>query len=147
MFGLTRGTTRAHVARATLEAITFRVRQVIDAMGSEGTRVAELHVDGGAAANDLLLQLQADILGVPVTRPKNIETTGLGAAHLAALGAGLHDSLDDVATAWAVDRVFEPRTNTDLEERFARFERGVTLVRELAHPSTALRNSEIFGVS
>ena len=90
ILGLTRGTTRAHIARATLEAIAFEVRDVVDVMVEEaGLTVTELSADGGASANDLLLQLQADQLGVPVRRPKVTETTALGAAFLAGLGTGV----------------------------------------------------------
>ena len=84
LVGLTRGTTRAHVARATLEAIAYQTRDVLDAMTAEArARPAELRVDGGATENDFLCQFQADILGLPILRPKARETTGLGAAHLA----------------------------------------------------------------
>src|SRR3954453_22250388 len=100
--GITRGTTRAHLARATLEAISFEVRDVVDIMVSEaGLELAELSADGGASANDLLLQLQADQLGVPVRRPKVTETTALGAAFLAGLGTGVWGSTDELAQTWA----------------------------------------------
>lgn len=104
IIGLTRGTTRAHVVRATLEAIAFEVRDVLDTMAS----VSSLRVDGGAAANDLLCQIQADQLGVPVERPEMVETTALGAAFLAGLGAGVWSSTDDLRHTWALDRRFEP---------------------------------------
>lgn len=107
--GITRGTTRAHLARATLEAISFEVRDVVDVMVDEaGLSVPELSADGGASANDLLLQLQADQLGVPVRRPKVTETTALGAAFLAGLGTGVWGSTDELAQTWALDRRFEP---------------------------------------
>jgi len=132
LLGVTRGTSRAHVARATLEGIAFRVRQLIEAMQSEGTAVEELRVDGGMAKNDLFIQLQADVLGIPVTRPVNVETTGIGAAYLAAHGVGIHPTLDSVAEAWTADRTFEPSSSDLLESTFQRFERGVSLVREFA---------------
>lgn len=132
LLGVTRGTTRAHVARATLEAVAFRVRQVVDAMRGEGTDVRELRVDGGMAANDLLMQLQADVLGVPVTRPANVETTSLGAAFLAAHGVGLHPTLDAVADAWRAERTFEPRASMGLDEGFGRFERAMASARAFA---------------
>jgi glycerol kinase len=132
MLGLTRGTTRAHVARATLEAVAFRVRQVVDAMRAEGTDVRELRVDGGMAANDLLMQLQADVLGVPVTRPTNVETTSLGAAFLAAHGVGIHPTLDAVADAWTAERTFEPRPDAAIEATFERFEHAVAATRAFA---------------
>ena len=107
--GITRGTTRAHLARATLEAISFEVRDVVDIMVDEaGLEVPELSADGGASANDLLLQLQADQLGVPVRRRVVTETTALGAAFLAGLGTGVWGSTDELAQTWALDRRFEP---------------------------------------
>jgi glycerol kinase len=132
LLGVTRGTTRAHVARATLEAVAFRVRQLIEAMRAEGTDVRELRVDGGMAANDLFVQLQADVLGLPVTRPVHIETTSLGAAFLAAHGVGIHPTLESVAAAWTADRTFEPRADAALDAGFERFERAVAAVRSFA---------------
>jgi glycerol kinase len=112
--GLTRGTGLAEIARATLEAIAFQVADVLDAMAADaGARVDVLRVDGGAAANDLLLQLQADLLGVPVERPVVAETTALGAAYLAGLAVGYWEGLDDVASNWALDRRFEPSMSAD----------------------------------
>jgi glycerol kinase len=105
--GITRGTTRAHLVRATLEAIAFEVRDVVDTL-PEGTPLTSLTVDGGAAANDLLCQLQADQLGVPVERPRNVETTGLGAAFLAGLGTGVWSSTEELKETWTLDRRFEP---------------------------------------
>jgi glycerol kinase len=107
--GITRGTTAAHLARATLESIAFQVRDVVDAMtGDAGIALAELSVDGGASANDLLCELQANQLGVPVRRPRVLETTGLGAAFLAGLGAGLWSSTDELRQTWQLDRRFDP---------------------------------------
>jgi glycerol kinase len=107
--GLTRGTTRAHLARATLEAIAFEVRDVVDVMVTEaGLEVPELSADGGASANDLLMQLQADQLGVPVRRPVVTETTALGAAFLAGLGTGVWASTAELAATWTLDRRFDP---------------------------------------
>jgi glycerol kinase len=107
IIGITRGTTRAHVVRATLEAIAFEVRDVIDTLPPESP-LASLTVDGGAAANDLLCQLQADQLGVPVERPSIVETTGLGAAFAAGLGAGVWSSTDELKETWSLDHRFEP---------------------------------------
>ncbi|WGL53827.1 glycerol kinase [Nocardioides sp. BP30] len=104
IIGLTRGTTRGHIVRATLEAITFEVRDVVATMPS----VRALKVDGGAAANNLLCQLQADQLGLEVSRPRHVETTGLGAAFLAGLGVGVWSSYDDLRETWALDRTFSP---------------------------------------
>ena len=108
--GLTRGTTRAHIARAALESIAFQSAELLEAMQKDaGQSLMELRVDGGAAANDLLMQFQADLLGVPVVRPKVTETTALGAAYLAGLCVALWKSRDELAAHWKVDKRFEPR--------------------------------------
>ena len=107
--GITRGTTAAHLARATLDAIAFQVRDVVDLMAAEASvSLPALAVDGGAAASDLLCQIQADQLGVPVLRPDVIETTGLGAAFLAGLGAGIWNSTDELAATRCIERTFQP---------------------------------------
>jgi glycerol kinase len=107
VLGLTRGTTRAHLARATLDAIAFEVRDVVDAMTSEaGIDLPTLQVDGGASANDLLCQLQADQLGAPVQRPEVLETTALGAAFLAGLGTGVWSSTSELASTWRLQARF-----------------------------------------
>jgi len=111
ILGLTRGTTRAHLVRATLEAIAFEVRDVLATM--PGADSSPLRVDGGASANDLLCRLQADQLGVPVERPEIVETTGLGAAFLAGLGVGVWDSTDDLRETWQLDARFEPTDDAD----------------------------------
>ncbi len=118
--GITRGTTKAHIARATLEGIAFQTRDVVDAMQADsGIALEELRVDGGASANDLLMQIQADVLGVPVVRPKNVETTVLGAAYLSGLASGVWQSREDVRSSWEVDRRFEPAwSEADREERY-----------------------------
>ena len=103
--GITRGTTRAHLVRATLEAITFEVRDVFNTIQ---TPIPVLRVDGGASENPLLMQLQADQLGVPVERPRIVDTTGLGAAFLAGLGTGVWSSQEEIAATWALERRFEP---------------------------------------
>jgi glycerol kinase len=109
ILGLTRGTTRAHLVRATLEAIAYQTREVLDAMAADlGARPRGLRVDGGAAANDFLCQFQADLLDVAVHRPRIVETTALGAAYLAGLGAGIWRSLAEVASLWQVERTFTP---------------------------------------
>ncbi len=109
MLGLTRGTTRAHIARAALEAIAFQSAEVLHAMQKDaGIRLKELRVDGGAAANDTLMQFQADILGVPVLRPKVLETTALGAAYLAGLATGIWKNTAAIGRQWAVGRRFDP---------------------------------------
>ena len=109
LLGLTRGTTRAHIARAALEAIAFQVADVFAAMGRDsGIALAELRVDGGACSNDLLMQMQADILGVPVVRPKLTETSALGAAYLAGLATGFWRDAAQISAQWQVQRRFEP---------------------------------------
>lgn len=112
--GITRGTTAGHLARAALESIAYQVTDLISAMqGDAGLAIGELRVDGGATANDTLMQFQADLLGVPVLRPKVTETTALGAAYLAGLAVGYWSGLDEVAAQWQVDRVFEPAMGRD----------------------------------
>ncbi len=117
MFGITRGTTRAHLVRATLEAIAFEVRDVVDVMTTEAWRAGgspgALKADGGASANDLLMQLQADQLGVPVERPVVGETTALGAAFLAGLATGVWSSAAELAATWRLDRRFTPGDRDD----------------------------------
>jgi glycerol kinase len=110
LVGLTRGTTAAHVARAALEAIAYQVGDLLDAMHRDaGVELSELRVDGGAAQNDLLMQFQSDVLGVPVLRPAVTETTALGAAYLAGLGVGYWKARADIASQWQVERRFEPK--------------------------------------
>jgi glycerol kinase len=121
--GITRGTTRAHIARAALESIAFQSAEVLEAMQKDAQKpLAELRVDGGAAANDLLMQFQADLLGVPVLRPKILETTALGAAYLAGLTTNLWKSREELASHWQLDRRFEPQmdasTRRSLMERW-----------------------------
>jgi glycerol kinase len=114
MFGLTRGATAAHIARAALESIAFQSADVLAAMERDaGITLTELRVDGGAAANDLLMQFQADVLGVPVVRPKVLETTALGAAYLAGLAVGYWRDAADVAANRQIDRAFEPAMARD----------------------------------
>ncbi|MGQ0749743.1 MAG: glycerol kinase GlpK [Betaproteobacteria bacterium] len=107
--GLTRGATAAHIARAALESIAYQTADVLQAMERDARiRIAELRVDGGAARNDMLMQFQADLLGVPVVRPRITETTALGAAYLAGLAVGYWKSDEEIAAQWQVDRAFEP---------------------------------------
>ena len=115
--GLTRGTTKAHIARAVLEAIACQSAELTGAMRADsGVACHELRVDGGAADNDLLMQIQADLLGVPVVRPKVTETTALGAAYLAGLATGVWKSTGDLRGQWQIDRVFEPAIPADVRE-------------------------------
>jgi glycerol kinase len=110
IFGLTRGATAGHLARAALESIAFQVADLLDAMREDsGVALTELRADGGAAANNALMQMQADFLGVPVVCPAVTETTALGAAYLAGLGVGFWKSVDDLTGQWRVDRRFDPR--------------------------------------
>ena len=109
VLGITRGVGRAHLARAVVESMVFQTRDVVDAMtAASGTELGELRVDGGASAMDLLLRLQADQLGVPVARAAIAETTALGAAYLAGLGAGVWSTAEEVSAAWASDARVEP---------------------------------------
>jgi glycerol kinase len=118
MFGLTRGTTAGHIARAAIESIAFQAADLLSAMEADaGHKVSELRVDGGAAANDLLLQFQADLLGVPVVRPRVLETTALGAAYLAGLAAGIWTDIQEISAQWQSDRVFEPKMDRDEVQR------------------------------
>jgi glycerol kinase len=112
--GLTRGTTAAHIARAALESIAFQSAEVLRAMEQDaGIQLAELRVDGGAAANDLLMQFQADLLGVPVARPRVLETTALGAAYLAGIATGVWHDRREIASQWQVERRFTPVMSRD----------------------------------
>ncbi len=114
MTGLTRGTTAGHLARAALEGIAFQVADVLAVMREDsGIAMNELRVDGGACVNNLLMQFQADILQVPVVRPRVIETTALGAAYLAGLATGFWKDREEVQRAWQVDRTFEPQLSAD----------------------------------
>jgi len=113
IIGIRRGTQTGHIARAAIESIAFQVADVVDAMNADsGSPLPELRVDGGAAANDLLMQFQADLLGVPVARPAVIETTALGAAYLAGLAVGFWQNLDELAAHRESDTRFEPRSDT-----------------------------------
>jgi glycerol kinase len=119
--GLTRGSTKAHIARAALESIVLQVRDVLRAMEADARiKLKELRVDGGASANDLLMQLQADIMSVPVVRPKVTETTALGAAYLAGLAVGYWKNQAEIARQWQVDRRFTPAMKAAARERLAK---------------------------
>ena len=133
--GLTRGTSRAHLARAALEAIAYQSRDVLDAMAADaGAPARALRVDGGAAANDFLCQFQADMLGVEVDRPAVTETTGLGAAYLAGVGAGLWKP-SDLAARWRLDRRFTPTLSADARDHaYAGWRRAVERARAWAEP-------------
>jgi glycerol kinase len=114
MLGMSRGTTRGHIARAALESIAFQSAELLQAMQQDaGQPLVELRVDGGATVNDLLMQFQADLLGVPVVRPRITETTALGAAYLAGLATGFWSSVEELEASWQVERRFEPRISRD----------------------------------
>jgi glycerol kinase len=129
--GLTRGTTVAHIARAALESIAYQSAALLQAMSRDavaagGTPVAELRVDGGASVNDLLMQFQADLLGIPVVRPEVIETTALGAAYLAGLSTGFYSDVRELSKLWKIERRFMPTMGrAQAEESMARWERAV----------------------
>jgi glycerol kinase len=127
ILGITRGTTSAHLARATLDGIAHQVAEVIEEIGRVmGSPITELRADGGATRNDLLMQIQADLLGVPVLRSAIQETTALGAAYLAGIGAGVWSSLEEVASLWQLERRFEPRISADERAtRHARWRKAV----------------------
>jgi glycerol kinase len=130
--GLTRGSTKAHIARATLAAIAYQSADVLEAMQRDAAiGLTELRVDGGAARNDLLMQFQADVLGVPVVRPIVTETTALGAAYLAGLATGYWQSQEEIAAQWQVQRRFEPAMSADERmERLTQWRRAVERARQ-----------------
>ena len=132
LHGLTRGTTKAHIARAALDSIAFQSAELLEAMGQDsGAPLKELRVDGGASNNDLMMQFQADILGVPVVRPKVTETTALGAAYLAGLAVGYWGSTADITAQWQVDRTFEPNMESaEREALMSRWRKAVERSRE-----------------
>ena len=137
LLGLTRGTSKAHIARAALESIAYQSAELLDAMQKDSAqKLTELRVDGGAAANDLLMQFQADLLGVPVLRPKVLETTALGAAYIAGLTVDLWKSRDELGTHWQLDRRFEPSLDRpEAEAKLARWREAVTRSRGWARPA------------
>jgi glycerol kinase len=130
--GLTRGSTVAHIARAALESIAFQCAALLQAMGRDASAgdasmtVTELRVDGGASVNNLLMQFQADLLGIPVVRPKVVETTALGAAYLAGLATGVYEGPDELAAQWQAERRFLPTMPRDrVDELMSRWQRAV----------------------
>ena len=114
IYGITRGTTAAHIARAALEGIAFQTMDIVEAMGRDaGVPIRELKVDGGASRNNLLMQFQSDILGTSVVRPEVTETTALGAAYLAGLAVGYWSGIDEVRRQWSAERVFTPQMDAE----------------------------------
>lgn len=134
MLGLTRGSTDGHIARATLESICYQTRDVLEAMRSDsGITLTSLRVDGGAVVNNLLMQFQADVLGVPVERPRIPETTALGAAYLAGLATGFWHDQGELIKQWAVDRIFEPQMSADRRDAlYAGWQKAVSRARDWA---------------
>ncbi|MCX6623297.1 MAG: FGGY-family carbohydrate kinase, partial [Acidobacteria bacterium] len=135
--GMTQATGRAEIVRATLESIAYQTRDLVAAMESDsGERLRELRVDGGASANNFLMQFQADILGRPIVRPADVETTALGAAFLAGLATGFWESLEQLESFWKSERVFEPTMDAGRrEELYAGWKRAVAGCRKLASAS------------
>jgi glycerol kinase len=136
MLGITRGTQAGHIARAALEGIAFQTADVIRAMQVDaGTPILELRVDGGAASNNLLMQFQADVLGVPVVRPVVTETTALGAAYLAGLGVGFWADQNEIASQWQIEHRFEPVMSvSEREARLAVWARAISRASDWARP-------------
>jgi glycerol kinase len=133
ILGLQRGSTIAHIARAALESAVFQTAELLEAMASDGVRPQRLRVDGGMARNDWFLQFMADILGIEVVRPKNTETTALGAAILAAVGAGEFASLGEAASIWKLDRKFEPAMKaSERDDRMTAWKSAVARVKTSA---------------
>ena len=116
--GLTRGVTKYHIIRATLESLAYQVNDVLRAMEADsGISLSALKVDGGASANNFLMQTQADLINSPVERPSCIETTAMGAAYLAGLAVGYWKSKEDVVKNWSIDRVFEPQISEEKRDK------------------------------
>ena len=134
--GLTRGSSRAQLVRAAVEAMAYQTCDVVEAMVADaGRALSELRVDGGASVMDLLCQLQADLLGIPVRRPRHTETTGLGAAFLAGRGAGVWGTDEELAALWRLDREFEPRLSRDeAQSRLNEWRRAVDRSRDWSRP-------------
>jgi glycerol kinase len=126
--GLTRFVERGHLARAALEATAFQTREVVEAMNADsGVELRSLKVDGGMVVNELLMQFQADILGVPVVRPVVAETTALGAAYAAGLAVGFWSSTDEICANWTADKQWEPQLDAERrEELYAEWKKAVT---------------------
>ena len=126
--GLTRYVTKGHIARAALEATAYQTREVVDAMNADsGVALESLKVDGGMVVNDLLMQFQADLLGVPVIRPKVTETTSLGAAYAAGLATGLWSEVEDLRENWVEDKRWEPSMDSSTRDEYYKYwKRAVT---------------------
>ena len=136
--GLTRGANRNHIVRATLESIAFQTRDVLEAMQEDsGIQLKALKVDGGAVANNFLMQFQSDILGVPVERPKATETTAMGAAFLAGLAVGFWKDKAEIAATWNVDKIFQPNMPKEMrEKKYAGWKKAVDRSKLWEEPET-----------
>ena len=143
--GITRGTTAAHFARAGLESIAFQVADILEVMQNDAqVHIRELRVDGGASANNLLMQFQADLLRVPVVRPKVTETTALGAAYLAGLAVGVWKSKEDLKANWEIDRRFEVQLSEDEAiHRRQRWREALRRARDWEEHSRADKSSHL----
>ena len=132
--GLTRGVNRYHIIRAVLESIAYQTNDVLRAMRADsGIQLAALKVDGGASANDFLMQIQADLIQAPVHRPVCVETTAMGAAYLAGLAVGYWENKEDVIKNWSIDRIFQPEIgNEERDQRLAGWNRAVACARAWA---------------
>jgi glycerol kinase len=137
--GLTRGANKGHLARAAVESMAYQVADVIDAMEADsGIETTELRADGGAAANDLLLQFQSDILDIPVVRPRILETTALGAAYLAGLAVDFWESEEEIQNQWELDEMFTPDMSSDrVEELRAGWSKALKRARAWEDPDTS----------
>jgi glycerol kinase len=143
LLGLTRGTGRPQIARAALDAIALQAVDLLGAMQADtGGGVSELRVDGGASRNNLLMQIQADLLGKPVVRPQVTETTALGAAYLAGLEAGFWSGVEEISQQWRADRRFEPMISaTERADRLACWHRAVDRARQWEQPTDRAKSS------
>ena len=131
--GLTRGTNKSHIARAALESIAYQTMDVLKAMEADaGVNIAELRVDGGATANNLLMQFQADLLNCKVIRPQVTEVTALGAAYLAGLATGFWDSVDQIRSQWKVDKTFVAEDGVDNAARIKGWNRAIKAAKASA---------------
>lgn len=143
IIGITRGTSAGHIARASLESIAYQVADLLEAMQQDSSvTLSELRVDGGAARNDTLLQFQADLLGIPIVRPANTETTSLGAAFLAGLAVGFWKSPQEIENFWKIDKQFEPsRKPADVAALRARWQEALQRAKAWNRPETAASNT------
>lgn len=137
LVGLTRGTSKAHIVRAALEGIAYQVYDVLEAMKSDsGKKSHELRVDGGAVANNFLMQFQSDIFNGKVIRPKILETTALGAAYLAGLAVGYWENTDELQKQWSIDRIFEPMIEKSKSEKLIKsWKRAVERAQSWEEPT------------